>query len=140
MKFTAYLTQYYVVTIAVIVLIAAVTVPYPAEEVPEWKILLIDENYLPGGNRPLLQKIENPYFGYTAEYNVPTDKNGFATFPARVMWAGLARRAVSKIASPLGWDTATKVEVSPVTGTCPQGAVVWKTGDPKMPDKLVCSF
>lgn len=140
MKFTSYLTKYYAVTIVVILLIAAVTVPYPAEEVPEWKILLIDENYLPGGGRTLVQKVENSYFGHSAEYKAVTDKNGFATLPARYMWAGFTRRTLSRVAAPLGWDTATKVSVSPESGTCPSGPVKWSPGANEMPDKLVCSY
>lgn len=136
MSFTAYLSKYYAVTILAICVIAAAVVPYPAEEVPEWKLLVIDENYLPGGGRTVIQKVDNPYFGHSAEYTASTDKNGFVTFSKRYMWAGASRRLIAMGASALGWDTATSVAITVESPAC-AGSVQWKSGA-ALPDKLVC--
>lgn len=136
MKFTGYLTRHYAVTILAILIIAAVVVPYPAVEVPEWKVLVIDENYLPGGGRTITQKVENSFFGHGVQYTASTDKNGFVTFPERYMWAGASRRFLAGVASVLGWDTATSVTITADSPNC-AGEIAWKEGEPR-PDKLVC--
>ncbi|HUF04682.1 MAG TPA: hypothetical protein VMM38_10970 [Aridibacter sp.] len=136
MKFTAYLTKHYAVTILAILLIASVVIPYPAEEVPEWKLLVIDENYLPGGGRTVVQKVDNPYFGHSAGYTASTDKNGFVTFPRRYMWAGASRRLLAVAASAMGWETLTSVSITADSPNC-SGSVQWKSGT-ALPDKLVC--
>jgi hypothetical protein len=141
MKFTAYLTRHYLITILLILLLFVAVFPYPVEEVPRWKILLIDENYLPGGGRMIVQTVDNGFFRHHTEYKAETDKNGFVTFPERYIWAGVIHRFGKVGASLLGWDTATKVTIRTETG-CERGSVEWDTGKPAIdvgpPDKLVC--
>ncbi|REJ75231.1 MAG: hypothetical protein DWQ47_07020 [Acidobacteria bacterium] len=137
MKFTEYLTSYYAITILLIVVITAVIVPYPTEDVPEWKIVVIDENFLPGGARPVVQKVENPYFGDSTSYSESTDKNGFVTFPSRYRWSGIARRLTASAATLLGWNTATTATITAESPSC-SGIVTWTTGQDSQPERLVC--
>jgi hypothetical protein len=141
MKFTAYLTKHSLISILVFAFLLAAIFPYPAKEVPQWKILLIDENYLPGGSRTVVQTIDNGYFRHHTEYKGETDKNGFVTFPERYIWAGIIHRFGKVGASLLGWDTETKTTIRTETG-CERGSIEWDTGkmaiDVAPPDKLVC--
>ena len=139
MRFTKYLTAHYLITILALVLLVFLIVPFPTREVPAWKVLLIDENYLPGGNRTLVQRIDNGYFRHHTEYKAETDKNGFASFPERVIWAGTIHRLGAFGAAILGYETTTKVTIKTESG-CEQGAINWNSGDGTgaLPDKLVC--
>lgn len=138
MNFTEYLTKHYVITILVLGFVLAVVIPYPVEEVPPWKILMIDENYLPGGGRTIVQTIDNGYFRHHTVYEAQADKNGFVTFQARHIWAGAVHRLGEVGASLLGWDTSTRVTITAKGAGCTEGKIVWTRGEGSRPDKLVC--
>lgn len=141
MRFTEYLTAQYFLTILVIVFIFLLLIPFPTQAVPRWKVLLIDENYLPGAKRTLVQTIDNGYFRHHTEYKADTDKNGFVTFPERYIWAGAIHRIGELGAMVLGWDTTTKVTIKAESG-CDRGEITWDSGKSALsaasPDKLVC--
>lgn len=137
MKIADQLRNYYAVTILVIIGLTALVVPYPAEEVPAWKVLFIDENYLPGGNRTLTQSVDNDYFGNKSEVTAVTDKNGFVTFPTVYFWEGAGARMLALPARMIGWDTSTHVSVSVSEPGC-TASVTWTVGTGSKPDKLVC--
>lgn len=137
MKIADQLRKYYAVTILVMVGLAALVIPYPAEEIPEWKVLFIDENYLPGGNRTLTQSVDNAYFDHRSEVTAATDKNGFVTFPAVYFWEGAGARMLALPARLLGWDTGTRVNVSVTEQRC-SVSITWTVGTAPKPDKLVC--
>lgn len=137
MKTTApQLKKYYAVTLLAILLLLAAIVPYPAEEVPEWKVLYIDEHYLPGANRKIVQSVNNDYFNHKSEVEAVTDKNGFVTFSPVYVWGGALERIAIAPAGWLGWDTGTRVSVS-ASDTCTT-SISWTVGEGEKPDKLVC--
>ena len=135
-KTSSKLNKYYAIVLIAILAFAALVVPYPAEEVPEWKILYIDQNYLPGANRKIYQSVGNVFFDDKSDIEAMTDKNGFVTFPTYYLWASALERIAAAPAAWLGWDTATHVGVS-VTGDC-NASVTWTVGKSEKPDKLVC--
>lgn len=137
MKIADQIRKYYAVTILVMLGVAALVIPYPAEEVPEWKVLFIDENYLPGGNRSISQSVDNVYFDHKSEVSTSTDKNGFVIFPAVYFWEGAGMRMLALPARLIGWDTATHVNISVSEPAC-TASITWTVGTGSKPDKLVC--
>lgn len=120
-----------------IVALAALVIPFPSEEIPEWKVLYIDENYLPGGDVEIFQAVENRYSERRSEYGMKTDKNGFVIFPAVYFWKSAGARMLAAAAHLFGRDTATTVSVS-VRGPGCEASVSWTVGSGSRPDKLVC--
>ena len=116
-------------------------IPFPTESVPEWKILVIDQNYLPGAEMNVEQRVENIYFADISVYQETTDKNGFATFPKRFLWASLVSRSMSLFADLFGKDSQTFVSITASDQRCPGGEIVWLSVEDRekpLPDKLVC--
>ena len=106
---------------------------------PRWKVLVIDENFLPGKDVPLEQQLGNPYFGSQTVYSASTDKNGFAVFPARYRWAGIVRRVFAGFWTLFGYETGTSVRISVAGERCRGAVITWNTGKgSELPDKLVC--
>ncbi len=136
MNTSSKLNKYYAFVLIAILAVAALVIPYPAEEVPEWKVLYIDEHYLPGGGKKLAQSTDNAFFGHKSEVEAVTDKNGFVTFGPVFVWAGVLERMLAWPAGWLGWDTKTHVSVF-VSDTC-SARVTWTVGEGAKPDKLVC--
>jgi hypothetical protein len=141
MKFTNFLTKQYLISIFVLVVLTILIIPFPTKSVPEWKILVIDENYLPGANMNVEQKVESLYFGDISIYKATTDKNGFVTFPKRYLWASAASRFMSVFANLFGTDTRTFAQITASEGKCSGGIIGWQSGTDDgepLPDKLVC--
>lgn len=135
MAFTTHLTKYYVITIFAIVIIAALVIPYPTEVVPKWKLVMIDENFLPAGNRLVAQEIDGSYYNHKTKREAMTDKNGFVTFSPDYLWAGVAQRFAGAISGALGSDVGFTATVS--APGC-EGTATWKKADEALPERLVC--